>query len=138
MALGGVLLHRRGNPVVQPVPLVTVGPQGDQGDPGIQGDPGAPGAPGEQGPPGETTNVPFTGEVTLGEHAAPGNFNRDITVEGILSTDVIVVMPTTEIPDGFLLVNARPLADDSVRLQFRALDVLTDNTPIPLAIVALR
>lgn len=135
MALGGVLLHKRENPRVVPVPLVTIGPQGDEGPEGPQGNEGP---EGPEGPAGSANNVPFTGEVTLGEHAAPGNFNRDITVGGILSTDVIVVMPTTEIPDGFLLVNARPLADDSIRLQFRALDVLTDNTPIPLAIVALR
>jgi len=42
------------------------------------------------------------------------------------------------VPDGFLLVNARPLADDSVRLQFRALSALTDNTPISLSITAMR
>src|SRR6185312_5025437 len=76
---------------------------------------------GDQGDPGSANNVQFTGSVTLGVLLAIGNFNRDITVTGILATDKITVMPATEIPDGFLLVNARPLSANTVRLQFRAL-----------------
>jgi hypothetical protein len=120
------------------------GPQGAKGDAGAQGQTGATGAQGpagatgSTGPAGSANNVQFTGSVTIGQLLSIGAFTRDIAVPGILASDRLNVMPLVDLPVDVAITQARPTAANTVRLYFRGFSLLTANTPISVAITALR
>lgn len=47
-------------------------------------------------------------------------------------------MPTADLPADVMISQARPTAANTVRLYFRGFSLLTANTPIPIALTALR
>jgi len=114
------------------------GPAGAKGDKGDTGAAGVTGATGATGPAGSANNVQFTGSVTIGSILTLGGFTRDITVTGVLATDKLNVMPLSDLPADVVLTQARPTAANTVRLYFRGFSLLTANTPISVAITALR
>lgn len=115
------------------------GATGATGSTGAVGPAGGTGATGPTGPAGSANNVQLPdASQNLNFLVAIGQFSRDVTVTGLLSTDTINVMQRGDMPGGIVFLGARPTGSNTLRLYFQALSILTPNTTVTFAVTALR